>query len=200
MNKALDKALFKPASKAYGAVAPGVVATGVDNFANNLSLPGVVVNDLLQFKIGDAFHNTFRFALNSTVGLGGLIDVAGQNKLNARPTDFGETLFVWGVPEGTYVEMPVFGPSTQRDAFGFVVDFAFDPANSLIGKKQRQVGTAAKILKKADDRNKFSGLVESVLYDSEDSYAQSRLLYLQSRRRELHGGIDEQNLEDPYAN
>lgn len=198
INKKLDKAILKPASHAYGVVTKGPISRGVENFANNLSLPGMVLNDLLQFKLGAALQNTARFAMNSTFGLGGLIDVATQNKLTVRPTDFGETLYVWGFPEGRFVELPVFGANTERSAVGLAVDFVINPTN-LLSKAQRNIGTTAKILKKAGDRDKYTGLVDSVLYGSEDSYAQSRLLYLQSRRKELRGALSESDLEDPYA-
>lgn len=198
-NKSLDRSLLKPASKAYGKVAVGPISKGVDNFASNLGLPGIVMNDLLQFRLGNAVHNTARFALNSTFGLAGLLDVATQNRLPERTTDFGETLYVWGFPEGNFVELPVFSASTQRATVGLVVDFVANPTNILLSSAQRNIGTAAKILKKADDRNKYSDLVDSVLYESADSYAQSRLLYLQSRRHALYGGLTEDDLEDPYA-
>lgn len=198
-NKALDKAILKPASKAYGSVARGPIATGVDNFASNLSLPNAVLNDLLQVRLGAALQNTARFALNSTFGLGGLLDVATQNGLAERPTGFGETLYVWGFHEGSYVELPVFSASTQRDTVGLAVDFIINPTNILLTGTQSNVATLAQILKKADARNKYSDLVDSVLYGSADSYAQNRLLYLQSRRHELYGSISESDLEDPYA-
>jgi phospholipid-binding lipoprotein MlaA len=182
-NKAVDRTLLKPTASTYKSVAPGLVRTGINNVAANLSLPGIVLNDLLQLKLGAAFHNTTRFALNSTFGLAGLLDVATQNKLPGLPNDFGQTLYVWGVPEGAYT-----------------VDFAVNPTKYLLQPGQRQLGTAAKLLEKLDDRNKYAGLVDSVLYGSDDSYAQSRLLYLQSRRRELSGELNESQLEDPYAN
>ena len=199
-NKAVDRTLLKPTASTYKSVAPGLVRTGINNVAANLSLPGIVLNDLLQLKLGAAFHNTTRFALNSTFGLAGLLDVATQNKLPGLPNDFGQTLYVWGAPEGAYTELPFFGPSTQRDAVGIAVDFAVNPTKYLLQPGQRQLGTAAKLLEKLDDRNKYAGLVDSVLYGSDDSYAQSRLLYLQSRRRELSGELNESQLEDPYAN
>lgn len=199
-NKAVDRNLLKPTASTYKSVAPGPIRTGINNMASNLALPGIVMNDLLQLKLGAALHNTTRFALNSTFGLAGLLDVATQNKLPGRPNDFGQTLYVWGVPEGAYTELPFFGPSTQRAAVGIIVDFAVNPTKHLLQPGQRQVGTAAKLLEKLDDRNKYTGVVESVLYESEDSYAQARLLYLQSRRLDLSGELDESQLEDPYAN
>jgi phospholipid-binding lipoprotein MlaA len=198
-NKGLDQALVKPTATAYGIIMPRPVERGVDNFAANLSLPGMVLNDMLQLNIEDAFSNLARFTLNSTIGVAGLIDVATQNGLPEKPTDFGETLNVWGVAEGAYVELPVFGPSTTRDTVGLLVDFIIDPAGQLLPSGKRWLSPTAYVLNKVGDRNKYSDLVDSVLYESEDSYAQSRLLYLQNRRNELYGGISDADLEDPYA-
>jgi len=197
-NKSLDRAVLKPISKAYGSAANGPLSRGIDNFASNISLPGTVLNDLLQLQLGDAFGNTARFAMNSVIGLGGLFDVATPNGLTEQSTDFGETLYIWGVPEGHFVELPILGPSTGRDAVGTLVDFLIDPTN-LIPKPQGYVGTLSRVLNKVSSRSKFAGTIESILYESEDSYAQSRLIYLQSRRHQLSGTLNEDDLEDPYA-
>lgn len=200
LNKSLDSALLKPASKGYAFAVPDFAKRGVTNFSSNLSLPGMMLNDLLQLNLPDFFSNTLRFTVNSTLGIGGLMDVAGQNsELQERHTNFGETLHVWGIPEGNYVELPLFGPSTARDAVGLVVDFAADPVNYIIPANQRYISTASYLLNKLGDRDQYSDLVESVLYESDDSYAQARLLYLQSRRHALYGEINENDLEDPYA-
>ncbi|NOX74655.1 MAG: VacJ family lipoprotein [Alphaproteobacteria bacterium] len=198
-NKSLDKAILKPASGAYGAITRGPVSQGVSNFSSNMSLPGVMVNDLLQLNMTEFFGNSFRFVMNTTVGLGGIFDVATQNGLPEYGTDFGETLFVWGVPEGTYLELPVYSGRTQRETVGIAVDFVLNPMNYVLPGNFRTIGTASHILNSLGDRNRFSDIVESVLYESEDSYAQGRLLYLQSRRFQLYGGLNEDDLEDPYA-
>jgi len=198
-NKRLDQAILKPLSGAVGGKGGGPISRGISNFASNLSLPGVILNDMLQLNLPEAFSNTARFVMNSTVGLAGVLDVATQNGLSKQDSDFGETLYVWGMPEGRYLELPLLGPSTERDAIGKVVDFLIDPVDRLVPAPQRYVGTAAKALDTVGDRGRYSGLVDSVLYESEDSYAQSRLLYLQSRRRVLYGELTEDDLEDPYA-
>lgn len=198
MNKSIDKAFLRPLSQGYSNVGDGAIGRGIDNFANNLSLPSSILNDLLQLNVPDAFSNTARFALNSTIGLFGLIDVAGHNGIPAEDTDFGETLHVWGFSEGHYVELPFFGPSTGRDTAGLVVDFLIDPINVYVPRPQRYVGTAAALLKKVHDRGRYGDLVDSMMYESEDSYAQARLFYLQSRRHSLYGGITEEAIDDPY--
>lgn len=196
-NRQLDRVLVRPASNGYGSVVPSPVRTGVSNFASNLNLPGQVLNNLLQFRIEDAGHNTFRFLMNSTFGFAGLLDVATEAGLENRSTDFGETLHVWGAPEGRYAELPLIGPSTERHAAGRVVDLLINPLNFAIEGPARSASTASSVAARFGDRYRYSDLVDSVLYESADSYAQARLLYLQNRRFKLARG-QEQEVFDPY--
>lgn len=196
-NRALDKALVSPASKGYGSAIPAPVRKGVSNFASNLNLPGQVLNNLLQFRIENAGHNTFRFLMNTTFGFGGLLDVATEAGLENRSTDFGETLHVWGAPEGAYLELPLVGPSTERHAAGRVVDLLLNPLNFGAEGPLRSAGTGASVAARFGDRYQYSDLIDSVLYESEDSYAQARLLYLQNRRFKLSGG-EQPDYIDPY--
>lgn len=211
-NKGLDAAVLRPLSRPAGETTPTPVTISADarpsavppgpigmiaNVSANLSLPGKVVNSLLQGRPEPAVRNTFRFLVNTTVGLGGVLDPAGADfALPEIDTDFGETLHVWGVPEGAYLELPVLGPSTERDLAGKVVDAVIDPVDNWLNHDQRIAKTAARIVSKAGDRTQFGSTVDSVLHDSADSYAQTRLLYLQHRRFELK---QEQDAIDPYA-
>ncbi|MCW1918370.1 VacJ family lipoprotein [Rhodobacter sp. KR11] len=199
VNVAVDKNVIRPLATGASKVVPDPVARGVTNFADNLALPGMVVNSVLQANIGDAAHNTMRFLVNTTVGIGGLFDLATPAGAPERSTDFGETLHVWGMAEGPYTELPLLGPSTARDALGKVVDVALDPLRMVIPKDQAWVGTAAKGLALLDKRGRYSETVDSVLYDSADGYAQARLLYLQNRRYDLGQAEAESDFEDPYA-
>jgi phospholipid-binding lipoprotein MlaA len=99
-NTAVDKNVLRPLAAGTSKIVPEPVSRGVTHFADNLSLPAAVVNDLLQFNIGDAAHNTMRFLVNTTVGIGGIFDPATAAGAPERPTDFGETLHVWGMAEG----------------------------------------------------------------------------------------------------
>lgn len=205
-NRGVDKALLRPAASAYGSIVPEPVEQGVKNFATNLDVPGDVVNDLLQAKPGEAVHNTLRFVLNTTIGIGGLFDPATPLGLAGKPTDFGETLHVWGSKEGRYVEVPFLGPSTTRDFTGTLVDVAFNPLRLVLETPETYYMTGAKVASTLGDRSRYSETFDSILYDSADSYAQARLLYLQNRRFELGqtGGSgadasDDANFEDPYA-
>ena len=198
LNKTLDKNIVRPIAEGATFI-PAPVKRGVANFADNLEVPTSVVNDVLQAKLGKAVHNTLRFVVNTTVGIGGLFDPASKIGLPGKPTDFGETLHVWGVGEGEYLVLPVLGPSTRRDALGKVVDYAMDPLKLIIPKKQAYIGTLAKLAAKIGDRGQYSETVDSILYDSADGYAQSRLLFLEHRRYNLGQTPSDATFEDPYA-
>ncbi|ALG89083.1 MULTISPECIES: MlaA family lipoprotein [Actibacterium] len=198
-NRDLDRTVVRPVSRTYGTAVPAPVRKGVSNFSSNLDLPGMVVNDLLQFRPVDAMTNAARFLFNSTVGIAGLFDPATSIHLYERDTDFGETLNVWGFGEGAYVELPLLGPSTERDAVGKIVDVALNPTRLFLPVGVRNTGTGAGIAKQIGDRYEYSDTVDSVLYESADSYAQARLLYLQNRRFELGANSEsEPDYADPY--
>lgn len=196
-NTATDKALVRPVAMAYGTAVPGPVRTGVSNFADNLSLPGAVLNSLLQLRPGDAAQNTTRFFLNSTIGIAGLFDPATAMGAYEVETDFGETLHVWGVREGAYLELPVVGPTTERDFAGKIVDVALNPLRPMASAELRQAAGVSKVFARIGDRHEYSDLVDSLLYESADSYAQTRLIYLQTRRHKLGRG-DDPDYFDPY--
>jgi phospholipid-binding lipoprotein MlaA len=137
--------------------------------------------------------------VNSTIGIAGLFDPASKMGAAVKETDFGETLNIWGMGEGAYVELPLYGPSTQRDAVGTVVDIVFDPTRLIIPKEKRWIDTFAQIAARIGDRGRYSETVDSILYDSADGYAQARLLYLENRRHALGQTTAESEFEDPYA-
>lgn len=196
-NKGVDRVVIRPASRVYGTVVPGPVRGGIGNFADNLGLPAAVVNNLLQGRIQPAGRNGFRFLVNSTFGLGGFLDPATDMGLTEDSTDFGETLHVWGAGEGVYLEMPLRGPSTMRDTVGTVVDIFLDPVGTALDSPEAQYVLGAEAFSLLGDRYRYSDTVDSLLYESADSYAQARLLYLQNRRFEL-GTEAETNSDDPY--
>ena len=200
-NRGLDRALLRPAATTYSSILPEPVEQGISNFASNLDAPGDVVNNVLQLRLGRAAENTLRFALNTTVGIGGLFDPASALGIEGDPTDFGETLHVWGMPEGTYAEVPLLGPTTDRDFIGVIVDVAANPVRLALPEPESYYATGTKVASGLSRRARYSDTVDSVLYESADSYAQTRLLYLQNRRFELGGtaGAAEEGFEDPYA-
>lgn len=199
-NKGVDEALFKARPGQPRTVDNGFVRS-VSNVGSNLGLPSKVVNSLLQGRPEPAVKNTFRFLINSTIGVAGIFDPAGSSfALPETDTDFGETLAVWGVGEGAYVELPVFGPSTERDAVGTVVDMAMNPVGQVLQGADATAASSARVAGKVADRKRFGETIESILYDSADSYAQSRLLYLQNRRYQLSGQENnDADAWDPYA-
>jgi len=196
-NKGVDRVVLRPASQVYGRAVPGPVRGGIGNFAGNLGLPAAVLNNLLQGRIEPAGQNGFRFLVNSTFGLGGFLDPATDMGLTERSTDFGETLHVWGVGEGVYLESPLRGPSTLRDSVGAVVDIFIDPVGAALDSPETEYVLGARALSLVGDRYRYSDTVDSILYESADSYAQARLMYLQNRRFEL-GTAAESDSYDPY--
>ena len=186
-NKGVDSALLSPASKGYGVV-PEPLKRAVGNVADTLDLPGDIANNLLQLRLVAAVENTLRLSFILTFCLSGTIDVSSELGLEGRPTDFGETLHVWGVGEGPYLEVPLAGPSTARDTVGMLVDVALNPVRLALPEKEATAATVLKIFSRLGDRDRYSDTVDSLLYESADSYAQARLLYLQNRRFQLARG------------
>ena len=197
-NRGVDRAFFRPASKGYVTIFPPDMVTSFSNFAENLSMPGQMVNALLQGDMQTAGNSISRFLLNSTVGFAGLFDPASDwDVIPEVDTDFGETLHAWGVGEGAYVELPFLGPSNQRDATGAIVDFYTNPLSFIENLPITNGTVYAEIVRRMGDRGNFSDTVDSILYESADSYAQARLLYLQARRFEL-GQVAEVSEIDPF--
>lgn len=185
-NLGVDKVLFRPASKGYVTIVPEPIVDSFNHFANNLSMPSVMVDSLLQGKFKQAGIALARFAINSTVGFAGLADPASDFEIPEVDTDFGETLYVWGVDEGAYVELPFYGPSTARDAVGVVVNLFTNPLG-YSDVPPANIGAYAEVVKRMGDRGRYSDTVDAMLYGSADSYAQLRTLYLQNRRFDLEG-------------
>ncbi|MEO1551055.1 MAG: VacJ family lipoprotein [Pseudomonadota bacterium] len=198
-NKGADTAVLRPVSNAYGAAVPGEVRTSLSNASGNLSLPGSFVNHLLQGDIQDAGATLMRFGFNSTFGLAGLRDPASDAGLLARDTTFGDTLAVWGVRRGAYIELPLLGPSDERDLAGKVVDFAINPLNALEEPIPGEITGTLTATSVLNARYEFRGLIDTLLYESADSYNAQRIAYLQNQAANLSGGVVAEDLEDPYA-
>jgi len=197
-NVAVDRTLVRPASVGAATVLPQPVRQGIGNFASNLDQPRYVLNNLLQLRFEEALQNTWRFAINSTIGLGGLLDPASGIGLYEADTDFGETLHVWGAPEGAYVVLPILGPSTSRDTVGFVVDRAMNPVRFFVETPESYYASAATIGSALDTRYRFGDTIDELYYDSADGYGAARILYLSNRRFELRGAAQDDYF-DPYT-
>ena len=198
VNVAVDRALVRPVALGYGTVVPEPVRHGLSNVSSNLNQPLYVVNDILQLRLDEAFRNTFRFLMNSTFGLGGLLDPASEAGLYAEETDFGETLHVWGVSEGGYVVLPLLGPSTSRDTAGLIVDTVMNPTRLAFNPPESDYVSGTNLADALNTRYELGDEIDRLYYDSADGYAQARLLYLQNRRYELRGS-QPTDYADPYA-
>ena len=176
-NDTVDRAIGKPAARAYRKVVPGVARKGVSNFFSNLEQPTVMLNDLLQGKWRPAGTDAARFLLNTTLGLGGLFDPASPAGLDRNDEDFGQTLGKWGVRPGPYLMVPLLGPATVRDGFGNVVDQFTEPDTYV---KDDKVLWSLKALGLIEQRERLLAL-EPALQRAFDRYAFIRNAYLQRR-------------------
>jgi phospholipid-binding lipoprotein MlaA len=191
-NDSLDRAILRPAAKGYVKVTPRFLRTGISNVFSNLDTVTTIVNGALQGKMKQAGLDSARFILNSTLGLGGLLDPASDAGLEKNDEDFGQTLGKWGVKSGPYVMLPVLGPSTLRDTFARIPDQYTNPVNYLEDDSTRFTIRAFDIL---DLRADLLSLDEQ-LARSYDRYAFVRNAYLQRREfKVMDGNVDDQSLE-----
>lgn len=189
-NTGFDRALVRPISKVYGVVVPPPVRLVIKNGLRHLETPGDFVNYLLQRNSEQAGQTLTRFIVNSTLGLGGAIDVAQYLDAPYNPTDFGLTLSTWGVKEGRYIVLPVLGPSTKRDGFGRIVDTALQPQTYLglifdfgFG------GLISRSVEIVDKRHRNGDLLDNVIFASPDPYVTLRSTYIQRRRARASDNI-----------
>lgn len=184
-NDALDRTVLKPVATAYREVTPSLVQKGIGNFFGNLQDAWSFVNNVLQFKGAAAAETFMRVGVNTIFGLGGILDVATEIRLERHTEDFGQTLGHWGVGAGPYIVLPILGPSTLRDTVALPVDFKGDVVaqvddvpvrNSLL--VLRAVDQRARLLKAGDM------LEEAAL----DKYTFLRDAFLQRRRNDVYDG------------
>jgi phospholipid-binding lipoprotein MlaA len=191
-NDSLDRAILRPVTRGYVKVTPRFIRTGVSNALSNLDSITTIVNDALQGKMKQAGRDSARFLLNSTLGLGGLLDPATAAGLENNDEDFGQTLGKWGVKSGPYVMLPLLGPSTLRDTFARIPDQFTHPVNYLEDDSTRYAIRAVDIL---DLRAGLLSLDEQ-LARSYDRYAFVRNAYLQRREFKVKdGNVEDQSLE-----
>ena len=180
-NRGIDRFLVRPVARVYRKVTPAPVRRGLSNAVNNLREPGTAVNAILQARPAVAAKATGRFLVNSTVGLGGLIDVAGHHSLEREPADFGQTLGRWGVGQGPYLYLPVVGPTTVRDGVGGLVGYAVDPVSQATGGPNTDFAVGRSVVRGLEARSEADSLLTSVMTDSTDPYATVRGAYAQNR-------------------
>jgi phospholipid-binding lipoprotein MlaA len=185
VNMALDKAILKPVAYVYKEGVPKEGREAVTSFLDNLNTPVIFANDLMQGEMDRAWTTLVRFAANSTFGVGGLFDVAANMGYQKHDEDFGQTLAVWGVDEGPYLMLPLFGPSNPRDAAGRVVDMVLDPLSWVAPNwaQYSRFGLTA-VSERAAHYDELNDLEKSSL----DFYAAIRSLYRQKRNDEIRNG------------
>ena len=184
INDAVDRVTLKPIARGYKAVVPEFARRGVTNFSRNLFTPRSAVNNFLQGKPGPGFSELGRFIINTTLGIGGLIDIATAQGMPVYDEDFGQTLAVWGIPEGPYLFIPILGPNTLLDAASIPIDIASDP---LYHYDNSSVRDKVYVLRLIDLRMRLL-TAETLLEDSKDPYLTLRESYLQNRRFQVYDG------------
>ena len=184
-NLAADHAVVRPVAQAYVDHVPQVVRQGVHNVVQNLKEPATAVNDLLQGHVAKAWQSVGRLAVNTTVGGAGLVDVAKKWGLPPHRADFGETLAVWGVKQGPFVELPLLGPSSARDAVGTVVDLAMNPLAYVGGPPAAYASIASGGADAVDVRAQHLKDLDDLERNSLDFYAELRSVYRQHRAAEI---------------
>lgn len=190
-NMTVDEYVAEPVAKAYKTVAPDVVRTGVNNFFGNLKTINTVINDVLQGKFQQSAEDSGRFLVNSTVGLGGLLDVATDMGLEHHEEDFDQTFAVWGVPQGSYLMLPFLGPSTTRGIPGAVLDTAANPA-TYVGMPAQ----ALQVLEVINSRANADGALKFIDEAALDPYVFTRESYLQWRNNLINDGNIEVDTND----
>ncbi len=185
-NDGLDQALIKPVAEAYVAVTPSPVRTGVGNFFSNLGDIWTFANSLMQFKGRVAAETAIRFSVNTTWGLGGLLDIATQAGIPKHREDFGQTLGFWGVPAGPYLVLPVLGPSTVRDTAALTVD----AQGNVVTQGVDHVSTRNSLstLNLVNSRAEFLNAGRLVEEAAIDKYSFTRDVFLQRRQSQVYDG------------
>jgi phospholipid-binding lipoprotein MlaA len=199
-NVAIDKVTLKPLAKGYKAIAPQFFQRGFANAIQNTKEPWTFINAVLQGKGDTSMRTLGRFLINTTVGLGGLFNVAGKWGVQKDEEDLGQTLAVWGVPSGPYLMLPGFGPSNPRDFVGRIVKILYEPVNLVIGREVSSLAgygqTAAELF---DTRVGLLATADPILDKSDDPYITTRSAWYQNRTfKILDGKVPTQAGDDPF--
>jgi phospholipid-binding lipoprotein MlaA len=184
-NDTVDSVVFKPVATVYKEATPQLVRTGVSNFFANLGDVWSFINNVLQAKPEPALSSFWRVAVNTTIGLGGVLDPATEMRLQRYRQDFGQTLGYWGMPPGPYFVLPILGPSTLRDTAALPVDWMGHPIAQIHDVPVRNSLRAAQFV---DTRAQLLGADDVLEAASPDSYAFRRDAWLQKRRNDIPDG------------
>lgn len=189
-NKLVDGWLLRPVAIVYNNGVPTIIRQGIGNFFSNIDDVNVLANNVLQFKLQDAVSDSGRLLINTTVGIGGVIDVASSVGLAKNEEDFGQTFGRWGLGTGPYVVLPFFGPSSVRDSFGMVLDTVFNPIQYHNDDSTRNALTA---IKQLDNRASVLSMENLI---SGDEYIFVREAYLQQREYLVNDGAYYDDFDD----
>ncbi|WP_233249971.1 MULTISPECIES: VacJ family lipoprotein [unclassified Limnohabitans] len=184
-NDAVDTLAIKPVAQIYVNVVPSFVRTGLHNVVSNLGDVWSMANSAMQLKGQHAAESFMRVTVNTVFGLGGLLDIATEMRLERHKEDFGQTLGHWGVKPGPYVVLPILGPSTLRDGLTFPVDYQGDATRQFSDQATRSSLTAVRIV---DVRASLLKTVDTVKEASLDPYSFVRDAYLQKRENDVYDG------------
>jgi phospholipid-binding lipoprotein MlaA len=191
-NQVVDKVAIKPAAQAYVQVVPGLVRTGVGNFLGNLSDVWTFANSTMQLKGQAAAESFMRVTVNTVFGLGGVLDVATEMRLEKRKEDFGQTLGYWGVKPGPYIVLPLLGPSTLRDTVALPLDMKGDASQQFSDEATRNALTVTRVV---DLRSRLLQTVDVLMAASLDPYTFVRDGYLQKRQNDIYDGNPPSNFD-----
>ena len=184
-NDTVDDAVIKPVAKAYRAVLPGLVRTGISNVFSNLEDVWISVNDVLQGKFQQGFEDFGRFLLNSTFGIAGIFDIASEAGLPKNNEDFGQTLGSWGIGTGAYLVLPILGPSTVRDGFGLLFDVSADLVPRIDEVRVRNSLYLTRAISTRANLLDATSVIETAALDK---YTFVREAWLQRRRNLVYDG------------
>lgn len=198
VNNVLDGLILRPLASIYRGIVPEPGRNAVSRVLENLRSPVDFANSVLQGDPQNSFAVFWRFTINSTVGLGGIFDVAGEEAgLTARNADFGQTMAVYGMQSGPFLFLPILGPSSLRDATGRAVDMAFDPV-TYAGDKYEWTAYAKAGANAIDFRARNMKLLDDINNTSLDPYATFRSGYIQRRNAEIRKAL-ESRAQQPAA-
>lgn len=187
-NLRINKYIFQPVSRFYRFVTPEFFRTGITNFSTNLKQPIIFVNAVLQGEFEQSAQTLGRFFTNTTLGIGGLFDIATKFDIEAPKKDFGQTLYTWGIKEdGYYLVLPILGPSNVRDTTGTIVNFFIDPINWALPERHDNLLWWKYGIQTVSEINHSTDLLENLDKSSVDVYVTLRTMYHQNRKMDLTG-------------
>ena len=197
-NKGIDRYAVRPTSNFYGSYIPELIRIPISNFRGNLNEPKRFLNHIFQRDFSGAGTDFSRFIINSTLGIGGLIDVASMWDIYPRSTGFDETFRSFNVPQGAYVELPLFGPNSTRGSLGLITDYVLNPSKPITEGIDGVIMLGVEVANVFQRRYEFAPMIDATLYNSADSYLAARNIFLQTRN-EFDIDDNEVDVFDPYG-